>query len=142
MPMTSRQLVEAAINHREPYRVPLDMWVTDSRLVDDFYFKVLDHLGWEERGEIERPGKTAAYVDYRLSDLLGCDFRHITAKGPDGFNRWTDDEGNAYDEWGIGYKKMGAPHRLRKESGVVGDGEKIVTGHVARKDMSVSDVLY
>lgn len=104
---TSRQRVEAAINHCEPDRVPLDMWGTDSRLVDDFYFKVLDHLCWEDKGEIERPGKTAAYVDYRLSDLLGCDFRHITAKGPAGFTRWTDDEGNSYDEWGIGYKKMG-----------------------------------
>ena len=107
MSLTSRARVSAAINHREPDRVPLDMWGTDSRLVDEFYFKVLDHLGWKDKSQTERPGKTAAYVDYRLSDLLGCDFRHITAKGPAGFTRWTDAEGNSYDEWGIGYRKMG-----------------------------------
>lgn len=84
--MTSRQRVDAAINLREPDRVPLDMWGTDTRLVDEFYFQVLERLGWEEKGQLERPGKTAQYVDYRLSDLLGCDFRHITAKGPAGFH--------------------------------------------------------
>jgi len=46
--MTSRERVNHAINHREPDRVPLDMWGTDSRLVDAFYFKVLEHLGWQD----------------------------------------------------------------------------------------------
>lgn len=105
--MTHRERVHAAVNHREPDRVPLDLWGTDSRLIDEFYFKVLAHLGWTERGEIERPGKTAQYVDYRLSDLLDCDFRHLTARGPKHFVRRTDREGNSYDEWGVGYQKMG-----------------------------------
>ena len=105
--MTHRERVKAALDHREPDRVPIDMWGTDSRLIDEFYFKVLDYLGWKERGELERPGKTAQYVDYRLSDRFDCDFRHIVAHRPDGFESWTDDEGNRYDEWGIGYRKMG-----------------------------------
>lgn len=105
--MTHRARVDAAINHQEPDRVPIDMWGTDSRLIDEFYFKVLEHLGWNERGDLERPGKTAQYVDYRLSDRFDCDFRHIVAQPPTGFTSWTDGEGNRYDEWGIGYRKAG-----------------------------------
>jgi uroporphyrinogen decarboxylase len=95
------------LSHQETDRVPLDMWGTDSRLIDEFYFKVLDHLGWTEKGEIERPGKTAQYVDWKLADLFDCDFRHITARAPEGFVRRTDAEGHSYDEWGVGYQKMG-----------------------------------
>ena len=105
--MTHRERVEASIRHSEPDRIPIDMWGTDSRLIDEFYFKVLAYLGWDEYGELERPGKTARYVDYRLSDLFDCDFRHIVAKRPVGFEAWTDEEGNRYDEWGIGYRKLG-----------------------------------
>lgn len=105
--MIHRKRVEESINFGEPDRIPIDMWGTDSRLVDDFYFKVLEHLGWDRRGELERPGKTAQYVDYRLSGRFDCDFRHIVAKRPAGFESWTDDEGNRYDEWGIGYHNLG-----------------------------------
>ena len=105
--MTHRERVELAINHEEPDRIPIDMWGTDSRLIDEFYFKLLDHLGWDQRGEIERPGKTAQYVDYRLADAFNCVFRHIVAKRPTGFEPWTDDDGIRYDEWGIGYRKLG-----------------------------------
>ena len=105
--MTHRERVAATLNHIEPDRIPIDMWGTDSRLIDDFYFKILEHLGWSERGDLERPGKTAQYVDYRLSDRFDCDFRHIVAKRPEGFESWTDDDGTRYDEWGIGYRKAG-----------------------------------
>lgn len=104
---THRERVAAALAFQESDRPPLDMWGTDSRLIDDFYFEVLEHLGWTDRGEIERPGKTAQYVDWRLADMFDCDFRHITAGRPAGFERVTDAQGNAYDEWGVGYRKVG-----------------------------------
>ena len=75
----------AAINFREPDRIPIDMWGTDSRLIDEFYFKVIEYLGWDECGGLERPGKTAQYVNYDLSDRFDCDFRHIVAKRPRGW---------------------------------------------------------
>ena len=74
--MTHRERVLAAINHKEPDRVPLDLWGSDSRLVNQLYFDLLKHLGWEGYGEKVRPGRTAEYVDYRLSDYLDVDFRH------------------------------------------------------------------
>lgn len=105
--MTHRERVEAALNHREPDRIPIDMWATDSRLIDAFYFKVLEYLGWNDRGPLERPNKTAQFVDYRLGDRFDCDFRHLVAKRPAAFESWTDDEGNTYDEWGVGYRSIG-----------------------------------
>lgn len=105
--MTHRERVNAALNFQESGRVPLDLWGTDSRLIDEFYFKVLDHLGWTEKGEIERPGKTAQYVDWRLADLFDCDFRHLTAHKPQGAVSRKDPDGTVYDEWGVGYQKMG-----------------------------------
>ena len=91
--MIHRKRVEESINFGEPDRIPIDMWGTDSRLVDDFYFKVLEHLGWDRQGELECPGKTAQYVDYRLSGRFDCDFRHIVAKRPVGFESWTPNAG-------------------------------------------------
>jgi len=104
--MTHRQRVRAALERKEPDRVPLDLWGCDSRLVDGLYFKVLEHLGWDQPGRLERPGKTAQYVDYRISDLLDVDFRHLTAGKPKNFEKHYDADGNVYDEWGIGYKQI------------------------------------
>jgi uroporphyrinogen decarboxylase len=46
-------------------------------------------------------------VDYRLSDRFDCDFRRIVASRHAGFESWTDEAGNRYDEWRIGYRKLG-----------------------------------
>ncbi len=105
--MTHRERVATAIHHKEPDRVPLDLWGSDSRLLNQFYFKVLNHLGWEGYGERVRPGKTAEYVDYRLSDYLDVDFRHLHVGKPRGFEKYTDSDGNIFDEWGVGSKKVG-----------------------------------
>jgi uroporphyrinogen decarboxylase len=105
--MTHRQRVLTTLRHQEPDRVPLDLWGSDSRLLNQFYFKVLDHLGWKEPGEKIRPGKTAEYVDYRLSDYLGTDFRHLHIGKPRNFEKYTDRDGNSFDEWGVGSKKIG-----------------------------------
>ena len=39
--MNSRERVNLTINHKEPDRVPLDLWGTDSRLINEFYWKHL-----------------------------------------------------------------------------------------------------
>ena len=43
--MTGRQRVEAAINHREPDRVPIDLWGSTSRLCNELYFKIVEKEG-------------------------------------------------------------------------------------------------
>jgi len=104
---THRQRVSAALSFKETDRIPLDMWGSDSRLIDEFYFKVLKYLGWDNVADLERLGKTSQYVDYRLSDLFDCDFRHLTAHKLQGRVAQQDEDGTTYDEWGIGYQKMG-----------------------------------
>src|SRR5665647_37544 len=105
--MNSRERVNLAINHKEPDRIPIDLWGTDSRLINDFYFMVLKNLGLEGLGDKVRPDKSAEYVDYRISDIVGSDFRHIVIGKPENFTPYFDQDGTRFDEWGIGRKKKG-----------------------------------
>lgn len=105
--MTGRERVRLATSHKEPDRIPLDLWGSDSRLNTDLYLRVIKYLGWEEPGPCIRPASTSAYEDYRLSDLIGSDFRHINIGKPDNFKSYTDSDGNTIDEWGIGRKLIG-----------------------------------
>ena len=105
--MNSRERVRAVINREIPDRVPMDLWGCDSRMSTEQYLNVAKHLGFEELGERIRPGSTSEYEDYRVSDAIGSDFRHINIKKPDYFKSYTDDNGNIIDEWGVGRKLIG-----------------------------------
>lgn len=102
--MNSRMRVRRALRHQEADRVPLDLWGSACRIHTEQYHKIADHLGYAEYGTLLRPGSTTAYVDYRISDEIGADFRHINIGKPDGFKSYTDANGNSIDEWGIGRK--------------------------------------
>jgi len=100
--MNSRERVKAVIDGKTPDVVPTDMWGSDSRIYDELYFKLLDLLKIDDPGEIIRPNQNTSYENYTLSDLLGCDFRHINPGKPDGFTGYKDEKGLVYDEWGVG----------------------------------------
>lgn len=106
--MNSRQRVDLAINHKEPDRVPIDLWGTDSRLLNDFYFKVISYVGIKAIDKKERPGKSAEYVDYRIADMVGSDFRHLVIGKPENFKTYHNEKGIQFDEWGIGRISKGA----------------------------------
>jgi uroporphyrinogen decarboxylase len=78
------------------------MWGSASRIHNDLYFDLLSKLGIEDEGELIRPSALTSYENYTLSDMLGCDFRHINIRKPDGFQGRTDADGIVYDEWGVG----------------------------------------
>ena len=103
--MTSRERVRLALEHKEADRVPMDLWGCASRLHNKVYFGVLKELGLEGSGNIIRPGTLTEYEDYRISDALNVDFRHINIGKPKNFKSYTDDNGNSIDEWGIGHLK-------------------------------------
>lgn len=105
--MTSRERVRAVLRREIPDRVPMDLWGTDSRMSTEYYKMVAAHLGYGELGERIRPGSTSEYEDYRISDLIGSDFRHINIGKPDGYKSYTDEQGNVIDEWGVGRKLIG-----------------------------------
>lgn len=106
--MTSRERVRAMLRHEEADRVPVDLWGCGCRLHTDLYLDIIKSLGWEPREEDHiRKGSTTEYVDYRLSDHVGSDFRHIHVGKPDYFQKYKDDDGNIIDEWGVGRKLIG-----------------------------------
>lgn len=105
--MNHRQRVHRTLNHQEPDRVPIDLWGSDSRITNTLYFKIKEHLGLEGLGEKNRPGRTAEYVDYRISDSIDADFRHVVIRKPNNFQSYVDENGYIIDEWGIGYKIIG-----------------------------------
>ncbi len=105
--MNSRERVKIALNHKEPDRVPIDLWGSASRVTNDLYFKILKYLKINNIPEKVRPGKTAEYVDYRISEIIDSDFRHAVIRSPRNFSSHTDENGLIFDEWGIGYKMIG-----------------------------------
>lgn len=103
--MTSRERVRMVLNHKEPDRVPVDLWGSASRILTEQYKKVAESCGLSVRKEdLLRPGTTTEYVDYRISDIVESDFRHINILPPENFQKYQDEEGNLIDEWGIGRK--------------------------------------
>ncbi|HEB31302.1 MAG TPA: hypothetical protein ENI15_10570 [Spirochaetes bacterium] len=105
--MTHRERVEATLNHEEPDRVVIDLWGSASRITNELYFMILEHLGLEGHPDKVRPGKTAEYVDYRISDAIDSDFRHTVVRKPKYFSSYENEKGFIFDEWGIGYKLIG-----------------------------------
>ena len=77
------------IKRREiPDRVPMDLWGTDSRLTTEFYLNLAKHLNFEELGEKESVrGPHPNIEDYRISDMIGSDFRHINIGKPDYYKK-------------------------------------------------------
>ena len=104
--MTSRERVRMALNHQEPDRVPMDLWGSASRIHTQEYLKIAEAGGLEvPPSDRLRAGTTTEYVDYRLSDMVKSDFRHMHIHRPEEFMTYeVDDKGNTIDEWGIGRK--------------------------------------
>ncbi len=107
--MTSRERVEAALAHREPDFVPVDIWGSASRINTELYMAVAKELGIDPQktGRLIRPGSDTQYEDYALADMLGSDFRHINIGKPKGFQSYKDENGYAIDEWGVGRSLVG-----------------------------------
>lgn len=106
--MNHYQRVVAALKHEEADRIPIDLWSSDSRITNDLYISVAKKLGFEPLKDKIRPGKTAEYVDYRISDYFDIDFRHPVFGSAKNYKNYTDDLGNTIDEWGIGHQNIGA----------------------------------
>lgn len=103
--MDSRTRVKTALSHREPDRVPMDLWGSASRIHTRRYLSLMEEIGLQA-GEVIRPGTITEYEDYNLADRVESDFRHINIGSPSLFQTYFDKEGNKIDEWGIGRKLL------------------------------------
>ena len=108
--MTSRERVLAAINHREPDRVPLDIGGGGSTsIVVEGYEKLKRYLGKEaETGDTQYLSKNyrIARVDESIMRQLGADCRSISIKSPMNWKPPASDPGTYKDIWGITWKEV------------------------------------
>ena len=100
--MTSKERVLAALNHKEPDRVPVDVWGSASRLCNKLYLQIAEREGWQELGPAVKVSRSGDYVDDRVSDLVGSDFRHTHVGRPLGFKKYVNEGGYEISEWGYG----------------------------------------
>ena len=97
--MTSRERLIATLEHREPDRVPLGIWMTL-----DAYKNLRNHLGMTVK-ETYPPGSTTwsldVHVEADVVEKLDLDICRISAgtPGDQGFRK--TDEGIYIDEWAI-----------------------------------------
>ena len=101
MAWTSRQRVVAAIEHREPDRVPIDF-----NPVPDFYLKLKEHLGLEIDEQIKAGFMEEAIPHPKVLGALGADMISVklgsakTARPP------STHSDTVTDSWGVGLKRV------------------------------------
>jgi len=103
--MTSRERVIAALNHREPDRVPVDIGGGGSTSISiEANERLMRHLGMEGRcAELSKLFRVAA-LDERVMQRLGSDCRPFRSKSP---RHWTpppSEPGMTVDIWGVTWK--------------------------------------
>ena len=102
--MTSRERVVTALQHHEPDRVPLGIWMTI-----DAYKKLRRHLGLEVKDEYPVGSTTWSQdvgVELDLIDKLGLDVVKISGQCPGGKSLEELPDGLLVDEWGIKRKRV------------------------------------
>jgi uroporphyrinogen decarboxylase len=100
--MTHRERVLLALAHKEPDRIPIDLWGSASRICNKLYFEIVEHMGWKTLGPCIKVSRSGDYVDDRVSDMVGCDFRHINIGKPVGIKPSFTEKGELLSEWGWG----------------------------------------
>jgi len=99
---TSRQRVEAALNHREPDRVPLSMTITEIP-----YVRLREYLGLPLDAGMHpnRFGEVEPGTDLLLE--LGFDTASIKLRAPKvNITPPPRADGTVFDEWGVGRKRI------------------------------------
>ena len=104
--MTPRERVWAAINHRTPDRVPLDIGGGNSTtLVVEEYDRLKRHLGLESPTREMNKTFRLARLDESVMQRLGSDCRPLTLKGPTRWSPPPSAPGAYVDSWGITYRQ-------------------------------------
>jgi uroporphyrinogen decarboxylase len=109
--MTPRQRVLAAVGHREPDRVPIDVGGTSfSTVIGQAYERLKAHLGVEVETRYMKRKSRSVLLGERIAERLQADTRPLLVGSPD---RWQDvylDGGSFRDEFGVVWRKAGDGH--------------------------------
>jgi len=104
MTWTSRQRVIAAIEHREPDRVPVDI-----NPVPEFYLNLRDYLGLEIEEDIKPGFMEEAIPHPEVLSALGADLISVKLGSPKGRRPSRPREGLVVEDWGVGLKRVYQP---------------------------------
>lgn len=104
--MTSRERVLAALAHKQPDRMPVDLMGTASCLKDEVYFGLLRALNLEGEGRTFRAGNVR-YYDATLLDALDVDFRRVWMRKASSWPPPPAEDGSMLDEWGARLRLVG-----------------------------------
>jgi uroporphyrinogen decarboxylase len=109
--MTSRQRVVAAVEHREPDRVPIDIGGSSfSTIIGQAYERLKAHLAiGSETGYMKRKSRSAL-LDERIAVRLHTDTRPLLVGGPDGWHDLYFQDGSFQDEFGVIWRRAGDGH--------------------------------
>ncbi len=106
--MTHKERVMAAIEHREPDRVPRDLGSVGSLICDETHLKVRKLLGLEGEPLKYRSGSTTSYYDEQMLEAFDIDFRHLWLASPDKPKMVRNEDGTVTDDWGIIWSQEGS----------------------------------
>jgi len=103
--MTSRERVVAALNHREPDRVPVDIGGGGSTSISiEGNERLMRYLGIEGRcAELSKLFRVAV-LDERVMQRLGSDCRPLRSKSPQHWTPPPAEPGTMIDIWGVSWK--------------------------------------
>jgi uroporphyrinogen decarboxylase len=107
--VNSRERVLAALNHRQPDRIPFDLGgTTVTGLHVTAYRNLRAYLGMPAvEVRVEEVIPQLAVVDEDVAERLGTDCRRLAPGAPSSYERSFRDEGDYVaftDEWGIGWR--------------------------------------
>jgi uroporphyrinogen decarboxylase len=109
--MTSRQRVLAAIDHKEPDRVPIDVGGSSfSTIIGEAYERLKVHLGIESETRYMKVKSRSAILDERIARRLHADTRPLLVGSPDGWQDVYFDDGSFRNEFGVVWRKAGDGH--------------------------------
>jgi uroporphyrinogen decarboxylase len=106
--MTSRERVRAALELRQPDRVPIDIGGSSvSTIIGSAYEDLKAHLGIESETHYMKRKSRSAILDERIARRLHADTRPLLIGGPDGWEDIYFEDGSFQDEFQIVWRKSG-----------------------------------
>jgi uroporphyrinogen decarboxylase len=104
MPLTSRERVIKAINHKEPDRVPVDFTP-----LYDFYFNLKQYLGMEIDENVSYGISMEVIPHPDVLRRLGVDLISVKLGSPTSQKKDERSDGLVQDEWGVLFKQVFQP---------------------------------
>lgn len=103
--MTPRERVRAALDHREPDRVPVCIGGTGGKLTESRIELLKRHFRIEGEVEPVLAGPQMMRLDNRVLDALETDVRYIHMRPPSGFRTREAPGGGWHYDWGLIFRE-------------------------------------